>query len=89
MISFSCRSVTVWRMWSLIGFIWIRDENGITMNSYFVQHPEMVLGTMRMESSRFGMDSVCKADNDRPLSELLAEAVQRINGGNHRARKRD
>ena len=56
------------------------DENGITMNSYFVQHPEMVLGTMRMESSRFGMDSVCKADSGRPLSELLAEAVQRING---------
>lgn len=56
------------------------DENGITMNRYFVQHPEMVLGTMRMESSRFGMDSVCKADSDRPLSELLAEAVQRING---------
>ena len=56
------------------------DENGITMNSYFVQHPEMVLGTMRMESSRFGMDSVCKTDSGRPLSELLAEAVQRING---------
>ena len=56
------------------------DENGITMNRYFVQHPEMVLGTMRMESSRFGMDSVCKADSDRPLSELLAEAVQQING---------
>ena len=56
------------------------DENGITMNRYFVQHPEMVLGTMRMESSRFGMDSVCKADSDRPLSELLAEAVRRING---------
>lgn len=56
------------------------DENGITMNSYFVQHPEMVLGTMRMESSRFGMDSVCKADSDKPLSELLTEAVQRING---------
>ena len=56
------------------------DENGITINRYFVQHPEMVLGTMRMESSRFGMDSVCKADNDRPLSELLTEAVQRING---------
>ena len=56
------------------------DENGITMNSYFVQHPEMVLGTMRMESSRFGIDSVCKADSDRPLSELLAEAVQQING---------
>ncbi len=37
------------------------DENGVTMNSYFVQHPEMVLGEMRMESTRFGMDSVCKA----------------------------
>ena len=56
------------------------DENGITMNSYFVQHPEMVLGTMRMESTRFGMDSACKADKDRPLSELLHEAMQRING---------
>lgn len=56
------------------------DENGITMNSYFVQHPEMVLGTMRMESSRFGMDSVCKGDSDRPLSELFAEVVQQING---------
>ena len=56
------------------------DENGITMNSYFVQHPEMILGTMQMESSRFGMDSACKADKEQPLSELLSEAVQRISG---------
>ncbi len=56
------------------------DENGITMNSYFVQHPEMVLGGMKMESTRFGMDSACKARQDKPLSELLSEAVQRING---------
>ncbi|WP_219670780.1 hypothetical protein, partial [Clostridioides difficile] len=48
------------------------DENGITMNSYFVQHPEMVLGTMQMESTRFGkLEPACKADKDRPLSELL------------------
>ncbi|MEY8393105.1 LPD25 domain-containing protein, partial [Lachnospiraceae bacterium 45-W7] len=56
------------------------DANGITMNSYFVQHPEMVLGEMKMESTRFGMDSACKARQDKPLSELLSEAVQQING---------
>ena len=57
------------------------DENGITMNSYFVQHPEMVLGTMWMESTRFGkLEPACKADKDRPLSEFLHEAMQRING---------
>ena len=57
------------------------DENGITMNSYFVQHPEMVLGRMELESTRFGkLEPACKADKDRPLSELLHEAMQRING---------
>ena len=56
------------------------DENGITMNSYFVQHPEMVLGEMRMESTRFGMDSACKAYPDVPLAGLLHEAMQRIDG---------
>ena len=57
------------------------DENGVTMNSYFVQHPEMVLGQMRLESTRFGKsEPVCKAYEDKPLSELLHNAVQRING---------
>ena len=51
------------------------DENGITMNRYFVEHPEMVLGTMQMESTRFGMDTACKADKEHSLSELLSEAV--------------
>lgn len=46
------------------------------MNSYFVQHPEMVLGDMVMESTRFGPDSACKAREGADLSELLAEAVQ-------------
>ena len=55
-------------------------ENGITMNSYFVQHPEMILGEMKMESTRFGFDSACKAYQDMPLSELLHDAVQNING---------
>ena len=56
------------------------DENGITMNSYFVSHPEMILGKMKMESTRFGMDSACKAYPDMPLAGLLHEAMQRING---------
>ena len=56
------------------------DENGITMNSYFVQHPEMILGEMKMESTRFGFDSACKAYQDIPLSELLHNAVQNIQG---------
>ena len=56
------------------------DENGITMNSYFVQHPEMILGEMKMESTRFGFDSACKAYRDIPLSELLHNAVQNIQG---------
>ena len=56
------------------------DANGITMNSYFVQNPEMVLGEMKMESTRFSMDAACKARQEIPLSELLSEAVQRISG---------
>ena len=56
------------------------DENGITMNSYFAQHPEMILGEMKMESTRFGFDSACKAYQDIPLSELLHNAVQNIQG---------
>ena len=57
------------------------DGNGITMNRYFVEHPEMVLGEIKMESTRFGtFEPVCKARKDMPLSELLSNAVQRING---------
>lgn len=57
------------------------DENGVTMNRYFVEHPEMVLGEIKMGSTRFGtFEPVCKARKDIPLSELLSNAVQRING---------
>ena len=57
------------------------DENGVTMNRYFVEHPEMVLGEIKMKSTRFGtFEPVCKAHKDIPLSELLFNAVQRING---------
>lgn len=57
------------------------DENGVTMNRYFVEHPEMVLGEIKMENTRFGtFEPVCKARKDIPLSELLSNAVQRTNG---------
>ena len=52
------------------------DENGIRMNRYFVQHPEMILGDMVMESTRFGPDSACKAREGEDLSEQLANAIQ-------------
>ncbi len=52
------------------------DENGIRMNRYFVQHPEMILGDMVMESTRFGPDSACKAREGEDLSDQLANAIQ-------------
>lgn len=55
-----------------------RDENGNEYNKYFVDHPEMVLGEMVMESSQFGHSLTCKPYEDRNLSDLLSEAVQNI-----------
>lgn len=52
------------------------DENGIRMNRYFVQHPEMILGDMVMESTRFGPDSACKAREGEDLSDQLVNAIQ-------------
>lgn len=54
------------------------NENGIRMNSYFVQHPDMVLGNMVMESTRFGMDSACKAEDGTGLSEQLRDAISNL-----------
>lgn len=56
------------------------DENGIRMNSYFVQHPEMILGEMKMVSSRFGQEATCEPFENADLSELLNEAVSNIHG---------
>lgn len=54
------------------------DENGITQNRYFVEHPEMVLGGMVMESTQYGMDSACRPYENMSLESLLAEAVENI-----------
>ena len=56
------------------------DENGIAMNSYFVEHPEMIVGKMEMVSGPYGMESTCMPDTTRPFVEQLKEAVSRIDG---------
>ena len=55
-------------------------ENGITMNRYFVEHPEMVLGEMKMVSGRFGLEATCVPYESADLSEQLDEAVSNIHG---------
>ena len=56
------------------------NENGITMNSYFVEHPEMILGEMKTVSGRFGEEVTCVPFENADLSELLSEAVANIHG---------
>lgn len=56
------------------------DENGIQMNSYFIDHPDMILGEMKMVSGPFGPTPTCEPYPEQPLEALLAEAVQNIHG---------
>lgn len=56
------------------------NENGIQMNSYFIDHPDMVLGEMKMVSGPFGPTPTCESYPEQPLEALLAEAVQNIHG---------
>ena len=57
-----------------------RTEEGHTMNSYFVAHPEMVLGDTVEESTAYGMDITVRPIEGMELSELLKEAVSHIQG---------
>ena len=56
------------------------DENGIKMNSYFVQHPEMILGEMKIVSGRFGMEATCVPYENADLAAQLDDAVANIHG---------
>ena len=56
------------------------NDDGLTMNAYFVQHPEMILGEMKMVSGRFGEEATCLPFENADLSELLSEAVANIHG---------
>ena len=57
-----------------------KDENNITMNKYFVDNPEMVLGKMEMVSTAYGYDSTCKAEENQNLEEQLNYAITNIHG---------
>ena len=54
------------------------DANGIRMNAYFVDNPEMVLGDMQMVSGPHGMESACTAYENAELGDLLRDAIQNI-----------
>ncbi len=56
------------------------DSNGIEVNSYFIDHPEMILGHMDMISGPFGMKSSCIADDSVPLKDQLTKALENIDG---------
>lgn len=56
------------------------NKDGIQMNKYFVDNPDMILGQMEMETTRFGLDSVCKPYEGIELKTLLDEAIEKING---------
>jgi len=56
------------------------NEDGISVNSYFVEHPEMIMGKMEMVSGQYGMESTCLPDTSRPLGEQLREAISHLDG---------
>ena len=61
--------------WVHLGY----DENGIPMNQYFIDNPDMVLGEMVMRSGPFGEEPTCRAYEGQDLGEALKEAVTNIN----------
>ena len=56
------------------------NDDGITMNRYFLDHPDMVLGEMKMVSGPYGPEPTCVPFPDQPLDSLLSNAVQNIHG---------
>ena len=56
------------------------DVNGITVNQYFVQHPEMILGEMKEVSGPYGMETTCAPLEGADLELQLQEAVKQIKG---------
>ena len=56
------------------------NEDGIAMNQYFADHPEMIMGKMEMVSGQFGMEATCTPDTSIPLSKQLEKAISHIEG---------
>ena len=62
---------------------WVQVEttnDGIKMNKYFIEHPEMILGEMQEVSTQYGMDYACKPFENANLEELLEKAIQNLEG---------
>lgn len=57
-----------------------QDSNGITMNQYFVDNPDMILGEMKVVSGPYGPTPTCEPYEDQPLNDLLTAAIQNIHG---------
>ena len=70
------RPIVVDRDWIYLD----KNEDDITLNRYFADHPEMILGKMEMKSGQFGMESTCSPVPDVDLSELLMTAMANIDG---------
>ena len=67
---------------------WIKldtDEKGLSYNKYFVENPQMVMGSMQEVSSRFGTSLACIADESKTLKEQLDNAIKHIQGSYEKA----
>ena len=56
------------------------DDNGVVMNHYFTENPDMIVGSMEMVSGPYGMESTCVADTSLPFEEQLEAAFSQISG---------
>ena len=61
-------------------WVHLTEKDGIVMNQYFADHPEMVLGKMEMVSGAHGMESACLPDTSLPLSAQLKHALSYVEG---------
>ena len=61
-------------------WVHLTEKDGIVMNQYFADHPEMVLGKMEMVSGAHGMESACLSDTSLPLSAQLKHALSYVEG---------
>ena len=55
-----------------------KNQDGIEMNSYFVKHPEMILGKMEMTSGRFGPESTCSPIYNETLETQLNDVIENL-----------
>ena len=61
---------------SWVNVNYFQGERDITINQYFEEHPEDILGTLDKTSTAYGFDLTCKPDENRPLAEMLSESMQ-------------